>query len=119
MIKRFAIVSAILLAGIASAEMKGIKITASNVGTAAVASVASASDRGNLVRLVMSNTVLIPIQIESASDGVQVYTSTGFVGRVVVTNLSSPVVGLVVKSGLAANLAATTNTITIQAVLEQ
>lgn len=119
MIKRFAIVSVLLLAGIASAEMKGIRIPASNVGTAAVASVATSSERGNLVRLMLTNSVLLPIQIESASDGVQVYASTGFIGRVVVTNLSTPVIGLVVKSGLAANLAATTNTIIIHAVLEQ
>ena len=116
---RAIICAAAMLAGAAFASSESVRLTASNVGTGAVASVASASDRGNLVRLVMTNSVLLPIQIESASDGVQVYASTGFIGRVVVTNLSTPVIGLVVKSGLAANLASTTNTVEIKAVLDK
>lgn len=118
MIRVCAIICA-LVAGVAVAEIKSVRIPASNVGTSAVASVATASDRGNLVRLVMSNSVLLPIQIESEGDGVQVYASTGFVGRVTVTNISAPVVGIVVKSGLAVNLAATTNTIEVKAILEE
>lgn len=116
---RFCAIICALVAGVAVAEIKSVRIPAGNVGTSAVASVATASDRGNLVRLVMSNSVLLPIQIESEGDGVQVYASTGFVGRVTVTNISAPVVGIVVKSGLAVNLAATTNTIEVKAILEE
>ncbi len=118
MIRVCAIICALVAASV-YAEIKSVPLRYSNVGTSAVASVVSASDRGNLVRLVMSNSVLLPIQIESQGDGVQVYASTGFVGRVTVTNLSAPVVGIVVKSGLAVNLAATTNTIEVKAILEE
>lgn len=118
MIRKCAIICALIASG-AYAELISVRIPASNVGTSAVASVATASDRGNLLRLVMSNSVLLPIQIESQGDGVQVYASTGFIGRVSVTNLSTPVIGIVIKSGLAANLAATTNTIEVKAVLDK
>lgn len=117
--RRIVAIVAALLAGSCLAESGGVRIQISNVGTAAVAEVASVSDGGKLVRLVISNTVLLPVQIESANDAVQVYASTGFVGAVTVTNLTTPVVGMVIKSGLAANLAATTNTITIRATLEK
>lgn len=118
MIVRVAIIAA-MLAFVVRAEIISVRIKADNVGTAAVASVATASDKGVLRRLVMTNSVLLPIQIESEADGVQVYASTGFVGSVTVTNLATPVAGLVIKSGLAASLAQTTNTAIIRAVLEK
>ena len=120
MIRRAAIVAVLLAAIGAGAEMVGIRIKADNVGTSAVAQVATASERGDLRRLVITNSTLLPVQIESASDGVQVYATTGLLGRVVVTNLSAvPVVGIVVKSGLATNLNQTTNSIIINAILEK
>lgn len=116
---RIAVITLALIAGVAGAEISGLRLDATNVGTGAVASVVSASDCGNLLRLQVSNSVLLPVQIESANDNVQIYATTGLVGSVTITNMSTPFAGITVKSGLAANLAATTNRITIRMTLEK
>mgnify|MGYP003344765626 CR=1 FL=1 len=118
MIHRAAIIAAII-ATVANGEIVPVRIPVSNVGTAAVATVATTSDRGILHRLSITNSTLLPVQIESQNDGVQIYATTGLVGMATITNLATPIAGFVIKSGLATNLNQTTNTITIKATLEK